>query len=146
VINGALVTACGDCVLEVGSGACVFVGPVARPPAAGICNPRDELYFSLIDCRADPRRIDRARIRLLGLLGEIAVHDHAHETQRECSLCVAAIMCADAKAAVESAARLAASDLESRSKRVCPSGVTDPLLGDIEPGDVNSGGFDFSKI
>lgn len=111
VINGALVTARDACALEVGSDAFVLTGRAASHDDASMRNPRDELYFSLLDCSADEARFTQERFRLYRLLGEVVAQDRTYEAQRECSQCAAALMAGDARAAVESAGRLAAERL-----------------------------------
>ncbi|MDJ0978378.1 MAG: hypothetical protein QNI87_07565 [Erythrobacter sp.] len=112
VINGALVCAREACTLEVGSGAFVLTGPALGPARDSLCNPRDELYFSLLDCGADEDRFAAERFRLFELIGGVLGQDRGHETQRECGQCAAALMAGDVKAAVESAARMASATLD----------------------------------
>lgn len=121
VINGALVSAREACTLEVGSGAYVLTGRGMWAPRRGeqqaVRNPRDELYFSLLDCSADAERFGEERFRLFGLLGEVVAQDRTHEGQRECAQCAAALMAGDARAAVQSAARMASSGLDRTRTR-----------------------------
>ncbi|MEO1730951.1 MAG: hypothetical protein AAFR64_09450 [Pseudomonadota bacterium] len=111
VINGALVSTRDACTLEVGSGAYVLTGRALWPAPSELRNPRDELYFSLLDCGADEERLTNERFRLFGLLGEVVAHDRTHEGQRECAQCAAALMAGDTKAAIQSAARMASNNL-----------------------------------
>ncbi|MEE4289956.1 MAG: hypothetical protein V2J14_11335 [Erythrobacter sp.] len=131
VINGALVTAREACTLEVGSGASVLTGRALWPSRRRLHSPSDELYFSLLDCSADPVRFAAERFRLYGLLGEVVAQDRSHEGQRECSLCAAALMAGDARGAVESAARMASTALEKRPTRTRVPGVTGARRGPI---------------
>ncbi|MEM6856700.1 MAG: hypothetical protein AAF559_02425 [Pseudomonadota bacterium] len=123
VINGALVTAKGECTLEVGPGAYVLTGRALWPTRAGLQNPADELYFSLLDCSPDEDRFAAERFRLFGLLGEVVAHDRSHEGQRECAQCAAALMAGDRTAAVQSAARMASNNLKGAPTRTKVPGM-----------------------
>ena len=123
VINGALVTAKGDCTLEVGAGAYVLTGRALWPTRSAIQNPADELYFSLLDCSADEERFAAERFRLFGLLGEVVAHDRSYECQRECAQCAAALMAGDCAAAVQSAGRMASNNLKGAPTRTKVPGL-----------------------
>jgi len=118
VINGALVSARQACTLEVGAGAYVLTGKALWPTPSQLRNPRDELYFSLLDCSASEERLNSERFRLFGLLGEVVASDRTYEGQRECAQCAAALMSGDAKAAIQSAARMASNNLEPGRTRM----------------------------
>jgi len=118
VINGALVTAVEPCTLQVGSGAYVLTGRGLWRERQALRNPRDELYFSLLECAADQERFHSERFRLFRLLGEVVAQDRTHEAQRECAMCAAAIMGSDGEEAVESAARLASQSLVNARRRL----------------------------
>ena len=123
MINGALVCAREACTLEVGAGAYVLSGRSLWPSRDALGNPCDELYFSLLDCSADEARFLSERFRLFGLLSEEVVRDRSYEGQRECSQCAAALMTGDRQAAVQSAARMASSALETGRTRTKMSSV-----------------------
>lgn len=125
VINGALVSARESCTLEVGSGAYVLTGRALWPTRNAIRNPKDELYFSLVECSADPELFEAERFRLFGLLGEVVAQDRTHEGQRECALCAAALMAGDRAEAVLSAARMASSAMQLDRTRTKVPGVKD---------------------
>lgn len=108
VINGALVTVRQDCTLEVGAGAFVLTGRGLWHGRGKVRHPSEELYFSLLDCGSDDARFHDERFRLFGLLSEVVAQDRSYEAQRECAQCAAALMGNDIKAAVQSAARMAA--------------------------------------
>ena len=82
VINGALVSVRENCTLEVASGAYVQTGRALWPSGEALQAPRDELYFSLLDCGADEERFEAERLRLFGLLSEVAVYDRIFVNQR----------------------------------------------------------------
>lgn len=117
IINGALVHARGACTLEVGSGACVITGRATGSEGAQLRNPEDELYLSLLDGRWDRGRLALQRERLFALLGEVIAQDRSHMTQAECAQCAAALVSGDPEAALESAARMVSSRMESRKLR-----------------------------
>ena len=106
VINGALVTANEPCSLEVGSGAFVLTGRAMRRPRQSLRNPREELYFSMLDASANADRFAESQFRLFGLLAEVVAQDRSHQGQRECALCAAALIAGDADEAVRSASRI----------------------------------------
>lgn len=112
IINGALVSTREACTLEIGSGAFVLAGRTIEPGGAGLRNPRDELYLSLLDCRHDAGRLESQRERLFALIGEVVAQDCSHLAQYECAQCAAALMSGDARAALEIAARMAASRMD----------------------------------
>ena len=118
VINGALVSAREACTLEVGSGAYVMTGRSHWPSRNPLRNPRDELYFSLLDCSSDEARFHKERFRLFRLLSEVVAHDRTYEGQRECTQCAAALMSGDRRAAVQSAARMASKSLDLGRARI----------------------------
>lgn len=118
VINGALVSASDDCTLEVGSGAYVVTGRAVWPGRDALRNPRDELYFSMLDCSADEDRFVAERFRLFALLSEVVAQDRSYEGQRECAQCAAALMTGDRQAAVQSAARMASKSLDLGRTRI----------------------------
>ncbi|MEM6585261.1 MAG: hypothetical protein AAF692_05860 [Pseudomonadota bacterium] len=122
-INGALVSAREACTLEVAPGAYVHTGRSLWPSGDDVRGPREELYFSLLECGPHAERFEDERVRLFGLVNEVAARDPAHEIQRECARCVAALMSGDAKAAVECAARLASSGTSGHS---APSDPVNP--------------------
>ena len=117
VINGALVCAREACTLEVGSGAFVVAGRTVQPGNSALQNPHDELYLSLLECSVDRPRFEAKRERLFGLLAEVIAKDPSHSTQRECTLCAAAMDADDIKSAVESASRMAFSRMEKGPTR-----------------------------
>lgn len=110
-INGALVSVREACTLEVAPGAYVYTGRSLWPSGDDLRGPREELYFSLLECGSHEESFADERVRLFGLVNEVAARDPNLETQRECARCVAALMSGDAKAAVECAARLASSGM-----------------------------------
>lgn len=122
VINGALVSARENCTLEVAAGAYVQTGRALWPAGEALRAPRDELYFSILDCGLDDERFEAERLRLFSLLGEVIAQDRGYETQRECSVCAAALMTGDAKAALESAARMVSTRSEAGAKRAGQTG------------------------
>ncbi|MEM9501118.1 MAG: hypothetical protein AAF941_04665 [Pseudomonadota bacterium] len=113
VINGALLTAREGCSFEVGSGAFVLTGPALRGGRPAIRNPRDELYFSLLEAGTNPDRFAEARFRLFHLLAEVVEQDRTHQAQRECAMCAAALMAGDTAEAVRCAARIASDRYEA---------------------------------
>ena len=115
VINGALVSAREACTLEICAGAYVLTGKGRSPHSDPLRNPRDELYFSLLECSASEARFGDERFRLFALLSEVVAHDRTYEGQRECARCAAALMAGDAQEAVQSAARMASRELASRT-------------------------------
>ena len=107
VINGALVTASCPCEIEVCAGAFVLTGRALDRHPAALRNPREELYFSLLEAGAGDERFAEARFRLFGLLSQVVAQEVSYQGQRECSACAAALMTGDAEEAVRCAARLA---------------------------------------
>ena len=114
VINGALVTASEHCTLEVGSGAFVLTGRALWRNRGEVRNPREELYFSMIDAATSETRFEAAKFRLFSLLSQVVAQDRTHQGQKECSFCAAALLSGRAEEAVQSAARLAADNLAQR--------------------------------
>lgn len=111
VINGALVTASEHCTLQVGSGAFVLTGRALWRNREGVRNPREELYFSMIDAATSESRFEAAKFRLFSLLARVVAQDRTHQGQKECSFCAAALLAGRSEEAVQSAARLAADTL-----------------------------------
>ncbi|MEL6528875.1 MAG: hypothetical protein AAGK01_01965 [Pseudomonadota bacterium] len=107
VINGALVTAMGPCELEVGAGSFVVTGRALDGSTATIRNPREELYFSMLEASIDDSRFIAARFRLFSLLAQVVAQDRTYQGQRECAACAASIMAGEKEKAVRFAARLA---------------------------------------
>ncbi len=70
-------------------------------------NPREELYFSLLDASTNTKRFAAERFRLFTLLSQIVAQERTHEAQEECALCAAALLSGDTEEATRSAARLA---------------------------------------
>lgn len=114
VINGALVTAKGDCEIEVGSGAVVFTGRALWRERDAARNPSEELYFSLLEASAEPGRFAAERYRLFRLLSQVVARERTHEAQRECTFCASALLAGNAEDATKSAGRLASARLETR--------------------------------
>ena len=114
VINGALVTASQACTLEVGSGAFVLTGRALWRGRDGLRNPREELYFSMMDAATSDARFESERFRLFALLSQVVAQDRTHQGQKECALCASALLAGKADDAVRSAARLAADQVETR--------------------------------
>lgn len=107
VINGALVTAKGSCELEIGAGSFVVTGRALDRMPTPLRNPREELYFSILEASTDDERFVEARFRLFSLLAQVVQHDRTYQGQRECAACAAALMAGNAAEAVRCAARLA---------------------------------------
>ncbi|MEM8724213.1 MAG: hypothetical protein AAGE86_01700 [Pseudomonadota bacterium] len=107
VINGALVTAAGPCELEIGAGSFVVTGRTLDRMPTPARNPREELYFSVLEASADEDRFAEARFRLFGLLAQVVQQDRSYQGQRECAACAAALMAGKSSEAVRCAARLA---------------------------------------
>lgn len=107
VINGAIVTANAPCTLEVGSGAFVLVGRSLWRDRDPMNNPREELYFSILDASTDAARFAEERFRLFTLLSQIVAQERTHQAQKECALCAAALLSGDTEEATRSAARMA---------------------------------------
>ncbi|MEM7665478.1 MAG: hypothetical protein AAF250_06435 [Pseudomonadota bacterium] len=126
VINGALVTAIGPCRFEVGSGVFVLTGNALHRGKGSLRNPREELYFSMLEASAGPERFAEARLRLFRLLAEVVAQDRTHQGQRECALCAAALMAGKASDAVRSAARIAA------DRQYLPRGGRAPSFRDTD--------------
>lgn len=116
VVNGALVTAKTDCELEVGSGAVVFTGRALWRTRDAAHHPSEELYFSLLEASANPKRFENERYRLFRLLSQVVAQERTHEAQRECTLCASALLAGNAEDATQSASRLASERLECRSR------------------------------
>lgn len=117
VINGAIVTATGPCVLEVGSGAFVLAGRGLQRSRDALYHPHEELYFSMLEAGTSPERFDESRYRLFGLLAQVVAQSRTHAAQKECAACAAAMMAGDTKAAIASAARLASAKLDYTRKQ-----------------------------
>ncbi|MEP3422634.1 MAG: hypothetical protein ABJN35_12920 [Erythrobacter sp.] len=112
MINGALVTATQDCILEVGSGAFVLSGRALWRDRGPKRNPREELYFSMIDAATSEDRFNEERFRLFALLSQVVAQERTHEAQKECALCASALIAGNSQEAVRSASRLAAERLD----------------------------------
>jgi len=112
VINGALVTATEACRIQVGSGAFVLTGRALWRSRNGLRNPREELYFSMLDAAISDARFEAERFRLFALLSQVVAQDRTHQGQAECTLCARALLAGNSDEAVESAARLAAEAIE----------------------------------
>jgi len=121
VINGALVTAPEACTLEVGVEAFVMTGRTLWPQDGPLINPRDELYFSLMEAGTDPERFERERFRLFQLLSQVVAQSRTRDGQKECARCAAALLACDAEAATRSASRLAAAQLADAHHHTRPS-------------------------
>ncbi len=114
VINGALVTALGDCKFEVCTSASVFTG---RKLSAGrVREPHMELYLSLIQIAGEAARFEEERLRLFGLLSQIVLEDASPEAAAQTRRCMLAMLGGELDEATQSAELLAASQLESGSK------------------------------
>jgi flagellar biosynthesis regulator FlbT len=107
VINGAIITASEPCTIEVGSGAFVLSGRSLWRDRDPLHNPREELYFSMLDASTDPARFAEERFRFFTLLSQIVAQERTHEAQEECALCASVLLSGDAEAATRSAARMA---------------------------------------
>lgn len=107
VINGALVTAVVPCELQVGAGSFVVTGSSLEPSQAALRNPREELYFSMLDASTNEDRFADARFRLFSLLAQVVAQDRTYQGQRECAACAAALIAGNVEDAVRCAARLA---------------------------------------
>ena len=127
VINGALVTASTACTLEVGSGGFVLTGRSLWRDRAPKRNPREELYFSILDVCTDAARFDEERFRLFRLLAQVVVQERTHEAQKECSLCAAALIAGNAEEATRSASRLASQTIDRQRTVAGKHGSTHPL-------------------
>lgn len=115
VINGAIVTASAACTIEVGSGAFVVTGRSLWRERDPQRNPREELYFSVIDASTDPVRFADERFRLFTLLSQVVAQCRTHEGQKECALCAAALIAGNCEDATRSAARLASERFEDQA-------------------------------
>ena len=109
-INGALVTASGDCTLEICPSAAVFTSEGLL--AAKVRDPHIELYLALIQVADDPAQFARERLRLFALLSQIMVEDCSAETEIEVRRCTAAMLAGKPRDAVQSAGALAASQMD----------------------------------
>jgi hypothetical protein len=107
----------GPCILEVGSGAFVLTGPALWREQSALRNPREELYFSMLDAGTNPDRFSEARFRLFHLLGQVVAQERTHKAQRECALCAAALIAGNVEEAIRSAARIATDGLEKPAAR-----------------------------
>jgi len=116
VINGAIVTASGDCTLEVGSGAFVLSGRSLWSNDDGPHHPREELYLSMLDAGGDTARFTEERFRLFVLLSQVIAQEHSHEAQKECARCAHALMIGNAEDATRSASRLASQGLSKGNR------------------------------
>ena len=116
VINGAIVTASGDCTLEVGSGAFVLTGHSLWQNDNGPRHPREELYFSMLDASGDKERFTQERFRLFALLSQVVAQERSHEAQKECAQCAHALMIGNAEEATRSASRLASQGLKQGNR------------------------------
>jgi len=112
VINGALVTALEPCELEVGAGSFVVTGRTIDRSRVNLRNPREELYFSILEASADEERFANAQFRLFGLLAQVVAQDCTYHGQRECAAFAAALMAGDSSEAVRCASRLASDRFE----------------------------------
>lgn len=119
-VNGAVVTAREACSLEVGSGAFVMTGSALARDPGRLRNPREELYFSILDVGTDPVRFSEARFRLFRLLSHVVAEDRTHYGQQECANCAAALLAGKVDEAAQSAARIASMRLE-RSAQASPN-------------------------
>lgn len=117
VINGALVTASAPCTLEVGPGAYVLAGQALARDKNALSNPREELYFSMLEAGTDPKRFNEARFRLFRLLSQVVAQDRTYQAQRECALCASALLKGNVEEATQCAARMASARLEEPAKR-----------------------------
>ncbi len=115
VINGAVVTASAACTIEVGSGAFVLTGRSLWKDRDPKHNPREELYFSIIDASTDTARFEGERFRLFTLLSQVVAQCRTHQGQQECALCASALISGNTDEAIRSAARLASERLESEA-------------------------------
>ncbi len=106
MINGALITATQDCILEIGSGAHVVTGRGLWRNRGASGDPGDELYYSLLDVATEPAGLETHRFRLFRLLSQVVAQKRTREVQRECTYCASALRSGDIDAATKSAARL----------------------------------------
>ena len=111
IINGAIVTANSECTFEVGSGGFVLTGRSLWRNRDPLRNPREELYFSMIDASTSKERFEEERFRLFMLLSQVVAQDRTHEAQKECALCASALLAGNAEEATKSASRLASERL-----------------------------------
>lgn len=108
VINAALVTARGPCLLQVGSGAHVLHGrSLWRNDSARLI--ARELYYSLLKAQAEGEDLGMTHGRYFALLGQIVAQMRTHEAQVECARCAASLMGGDFEAAIRSVRRLSVS-------------------------------------
>lgn len=119
VINGALVTVQSDCTLSVCPSASVFTG---RALSAGRVNdPHIELYLSLSQVADNEERFSEERLRLFGLLSQIALENREAEVEDELRRCTLALLGGKRIDALLSAGALAASQtMESEDVRPEP--------------------------
>lgn len=134
VINGALITAKCDCELEIGAGSFVVTGRALDRAPSPVRNPREELYFSVLDAGTDDHRFAEARFRLFRLLAQVVTQERSYQGQRECAACAAALMANDPAEAVRCAARLASERFQegprgSRFERRKSRWVADEISG-----------------
>lgn len=113
VINGALITAQEACTLDVASGAYVLTSMTRLRDRKSLRNPREELYFSIIEVADDPARFADEQFRLFILLSQVAAQEPGPVAQKECSLCATALLTGNASDAKRSASRLALLGLDS---------------------------------
>ncbi|EAQ28435.1 hypothetical protein NAP1_12588 [Erythrobacter sp. NAP1] len=107
VINGALVTADGPCTLIVNAGAMVIAQIEDAKTDRSSRNPREELYFSLIEKGASPYLAEEDQVRCFTLLSEIASRPISAEDEHDCRSCCTAMMESRLTDALVYAARLA---------------------------------------
>ena len=108
IINAALVTARGPCLLQVGSGAHVLHGQGLRPVGSAKLIAR-ELYYSLLKAKAGGEPSGEALGSYFALLGQMVAQMRTHEAQVECARCAAALTSGDLDAAIRSVRRLGVS-------------------------------------
>lgn len=120
IINGALVTAEGDCTIIVSPGAYVVAAQEKAGQASSSRNPREELYFSLIEAGACVSIAERDRVRLFRLLSQIASQPVSVEDEKDCRSCCTAMMESRLADALVYAARLASHSVGPQPLRAEP--------------------------
>lgn len=108
VINAALVTARGPCLLQVGSGAHVLHGrSLWRTDSAKLI--ARELYYRLLQAQSAGEDLRKTHGSYFALLGQIVAQMRTHEAQVECARCAAALTGGDYDTAIKSVRRLSVS-------------------------------------
>lgn len=117
VVNGALITLAQACSITIAPGAYALAGSKLDQARVSTRNPSEELYFSLLEIEAAGPRSDDQRVRLFGLLSEVAAKNGEMGLQSDCTACAAALMMGNLADATSIASQIALHSLVEPTRK-----------------------------